>query len=260
MTTALTVQRKPIPYLPQWAVSLLRLTTAKSEDGRKVFYLAGNRNITESERSGLQELLSEAEGHLIPTIRDSPAGRKQAIEALTALFRAYLPPNVSEATVGARALILLEVLSDLPAHAIVEAVALWLRGEAGQHDYNFEPRPPILRQVALGRLDRAKEQARQIRNILAAADYTEPTRVEGERERVAAGFKSLSKELAGRLEEHNRKGKEERDAFSMRANKSAFERECLQEGFPVDSTVSPSLAKLIKNQNEKIEELLRNGG
>lgn len=256
MTTALTVQRKPIQYLPQWAVSLLRLTTSKTEDGREIYYLAGNAKITESERSGLLTLLQEAEGHLVPAIKDSVAGQKQAIQALAVLFRPYLPSNVSEATVEARAKIMLEVLSDLPAHAIVEAVGLWLKGEAGAYDYNFEPKPPILRQVALKRLDRAKAQAREIRNILAAADYSPPTPVEGERERVAAGLKELSAELGNRMDEYLRKGKAERDAFSMRANKSAFEKECEDNGFPKDSPVSPSLAKLIKNQNEKIERLL----
>lgn len=243
--------------MPQWAVSLLRLTTSKTEDGKEIFYLAGNAELTDSERSGLVILLREAEGHLIPAIRDSAAGQKQAIEALTALFRSYLPPSVSEATVGLRAKIMLEVLSDLPAHAIVEAIGLWLKGEAGDYNYGFEPKPPILRQLALSRLTQANSQAHEIKKILAAADYKKPVADEGERQRTLTAIQEWK--------QYRETSKEEEQLISGKSKKAPpdntlWERERamgIEAGvIPTNSITSPYLAKLIQNQNEKIDKIL----
>lgn len=56
--------------------------------------------------------------------------------------------GMTEGTAKAKARGYMVALDDLPSWAVAEACRRWLRGEAGDHNYNFPPLPPILREVA----------------------------------------------------------------------------------------------------------------
>ena len=86
---------------------------------------------------------------------------------------------------------------------------------------------------------------------MAASENNQPERTEGERERVAAGFKSLSDEMNewGSFGENERQ--ENRRQASMEANRFFYEQECREAGVDSRRGYSPSLEKLVSEQNAK---------
>lgn len=253
MTTAVTgpITRKPIPSLPQWIISASRLICERTEAGEKVFYLAGNKLLESAERQEVERFIRDAESYLVPAIRDSKEGQKQALEALEKIFRVYAASEKNEGSVAARAAIYLEALGDLPGHAIQEAVSRWLRGEGGHQEYNFAPKPPILRFMALEVLNPAREMALQLRKLLAAADYRKPEPIEGERERVHAGLKQLSQELGENAQRDKEQSRQRSSAFTAETARRQFDKEWKSLGETSDKVFSPRLAALLKKHAER---------
>ena len=235
-----------LPSLPQWIASAISSVSETMEDGRRRYFLPTGIRFENAEITAIEGCLLEAESQLVPAIRDSRDGTKAAIAALENLFTIHANQTANDGGIGKRIEIYICALGDLPAHAIVDAVDKWLRGEAGNHDYHWAPVPAILREVALSVISPARSRAQQVRRLLAAMEFGEEQPTEGERERIAAGFKDLIASMGAGGEEAKKDAAERLERFTMETNRRFFERECAEMGFPVDSTISPSLAASIK--------------
>lgn len=190
---------------------------------------------------------------MVPAIRESREGTKDALDALKKLFVVYPQTTGERDDARDRGAIMLHVLGDLPAWAIVEAVDRWLRGAAGsKHDYRWMPAPAVLRAIAMELLWPHREDAKRLKQLLAASDERDAEPVEGERERVIAGFQELKENLDAVGAEERKARKLRAEVFSAESNRRLFESECDHHGMPKDSGVSPSLGQLVK-------EFLRSG-
>lgn len=242
-------QARPRRSMPGWLISLTSSICETQEGGNRRYFLPARLTIDGEQKAGARKHLIEAEAELVPAIRDSADGTREALAALTNLFTVYPQMTGERDDVRQRGKIVLQVLGDLPAWAICEAVSRWLKGEAGPgNNYSFAPAPAVLRAVALGLLEPARNDATKIRTLLAAADNEPAQPVEGERERVAAGFKSLSEALGEKGAVTKRERKEQSDEFTKETNRRLFERAC--EGSGLDPTgdfaYSPELVRSLK--------------
>lgn len=123
----------------------------------------------------------------------------KALEAIGKLLFAYAIGQTTEHAAKGRAAVYLEVVRDLPGWAVVQAVQKWLRHEAGDYDYHWQPMPPEFRVVVLQQTAAMRHQAVQIERLLSAcgAEHEAP-KSEEERQRVLDGFKKLSDILGGK--------------------------------------------------------------
>jgi hypothetical protein len=107
---------------------------------------------------------------LIQAQRDTDIGMAKVAEMLMAFQTGGISPEGAKA----RANGYMAALQDLPTFAIVEACLRWLRGEAGEQNYNFAPTPPVLRQVAEKCARLADYQVAQLQMLLEAEVVPDP--------------------------------------------------------------------------------------
>lgn len=91
-----------------------------------------------------------------------------------------------------RASAYIDALEDLPTWAIAGACREWLRGEAGQHNYNFAPAPPVLRTLAVNVKRRADVQIKKLSRLLDADVIPDPEQfTEEHRQTMIARLREL---------------------------------------------------------------------
>ena len=218
-----------------------------TEKGRR-FYLPTRVQFPSEKRGEILDYLKAAESNLVPAIRDSREGTKAALTALTKLFTWYRLASDDEQGAKGRGAILLSVLADLPAWAIVMAVDQWLGGSAGDHDYRFMPAPAILRSIALNLLAPHRSQAEKIKQLLAAEQDRPVEPTEGERERIAAGFKELSATLGALNAVEKAEAEDRQRQKSKETNQRFFEDDCRESGVDPGRGYSPSLERIVRIQ------------
>lgn len=92
-----------------------------------------------------------------------------AMAKVTELLLSFASQTMNEAGAKARARGYITALEDLPAWAIAEACRQWLRGEAGDQNYNFAPTPPVLRKLAAENTGRVDSQISVLTRLLSAS-------------------------------------------------------------------------------------------
>jgi hypothetical protein len=91
-----------------------------------------------------------------------------AMAKVTELLLAFAGQAMNETGARARARGYITALEDLPAWAIADACRKWLRGEAGEQNYNFAPSPPVLRRIAEESASGVDHQIVQFERLLLA--------------------------------------------------------------------------------------------
>jgi hypothetical protein len=124
-----------------------------------------------------------------------------AMAKVTELLLSFAGQQMNEAGARARARGYITALEDLPAWAIAEACRCWLRGEAGEHNYNFAPAPPILRKIAESMASRVDTQMAMLERLLSAKIVEDPQEFSAEhcetmRGRLAEVFREVAKPKA----------------------------------------------------------------
>jgi len=115
-----------------------------------------------------------AEGLMILLAAELGGGDNKARLAIVAqMLLAYPMPNASERTGKARAEAYLDALGDIPPFAIVEAVKLWNRGEAGDHDYTWAPAPAVLRKVCQKIIEPLRQAVEELEALVGALTLEE---------------------------------------------------------------------------------------
>lgn len=128
-----------------------------------------------------------------------PADGNQARTVISALVNRLLvtyPQSERVSEQDARAAIAgyVDALADLPLWAVNAACQGWIRGEA-DGDNRFRPSAAELRTLAQRKLMPFRQEVEQIRRILTAQVYRDPT--QEERDRVTARFQQILSETIG---------------------------------------------------------------
>lgn len=97
-----------------------------------------------------------------------------AMAKVTELLLSFAGQQMNEAGAKARARGYLTALEDLPAWAIAEACRRWLRGDAGEQNYNFSPSPPVLRKIAEQVTNLVRAQRDSLVRLLSAYVIEDP--------------------------------------------------------------------------------------
>lgn len=133
-----------------------------------------------------------------------------AMAKVTELLLSFAGQHMNEAGAKARARGYITALEDLPAWAIAEACRRWLRGEAGDQNYNFAPAPPILRKIAESVTSVVDNQLSVLERLLSAKIVEDPEEFSAEhcenmRGRLAEVFREVGKPkpVARSEPEHN---------------------------------------------------------
>lgn len=124
-----------------------------------------------------------------------------AMAKVTELLLSFNAQQMNEAGAKARARGYITALEDLPAWAIAEACRRWLRGEAGEQNYNFAPAPPILRKAAESAAELVDHQLTALERLLSAKVVDDPEEFSAEhcedmRERLAVVFREAAQPKA----------------------------------------------------------------
>lgn len=124
-----------------------------------------------------------------------------AMAKVTELLLSFAGQAMNEAGAKARARGYIIALEDLPPWAIADACRRWLRGDAGEHNYNFAPSPPILRKVAESAVGIVDSQIAALDRLLTAKVVDDPEEFSAEhcekmREKLVLVFKDAAKPKA----------------------------------------------------------------
>lgn len=176
------VEKTPVPSLnldrslktlslPEWLQRSVSGLTVGWESAVRPDGIEGRRNTPVIARSLAPS--KEARMQIEARIRELRAARAavdidMAMTAVTELLLSFSSQAMNEAGAKARARGYIVALEDLPAWAIAEACRLWLRGEAGEANYNFAPAPPVLRKIANTIASRVDHQRSVLERLLNA--------------------------------------------------------------------------------------------
>ncbi len=161
-------------------------------------YLAGGLSLTPDDRALAESLLAQLRGTAISA--DTTDARKHRLAILTKMLLTYPVAGASSETGKARAEAYLEALDDIPPWAIANAVRVWHRGEAGDHDYRWAPAPAVLRVIARSQSEPLKPAIEHLEKLLAAVPIDDAMREPTPEERayVISGFDKLKADLDGK--------------------------------------------------------------
>lgn len=188
------------------AITQHRASLAPAIDSRSSGALAAARNLLSrdypaqpefllqplpvGDRQVLEQRRSMLEGWLRPAHRDDYPRLTKAIAEMLGAFPAG--SSGSEKAVVAK---WLQVVSDLPAWAILQACATIEKGEADGVSLDYRPSAPRLRSVARACMVPWLEEAAQVRKVLTA-EALEPEDA-AMRKRVGALLRDLASDLRG---------------------------------------------------------------
>jgi hypothetical protein len=110
-------------------------------------YLAGNSNLSSSQRAEAERSRAQLEQTLSP---GGELGDEARAVILLRMVMGLGGPALTAQGAEARADAYRDAVDDLPAWSIHQAVKRWHRGECGDHNYAFPPAPAVLRQIAQG--------------------------------------------------------------------------------------------------------------
>lgn len=188
MTAVLTTIRAtpPAPLSPSLANTVARLTNAVEETGR-TFSISKRFAPTDAERDALSGRLAALNAAL-----DS-CGAREAARLIVSLLHAFPHGKTSAEDAQRTVLAYGEALAGTPGWALQAAVDRFRRGEVDRENHTFAPSVAELRRECERIAADVHAEARQLRRILAAKVYDEPS--PKERERVAAVVEQLAEQL-----------------------------------------------------------------
>lgn len=110
-----------------------------------------------------------------------PGPMQQTVAIIAGLLDEHATGRTDSTQAGAKTDAYLDALEDLPAWAVREALRRWRRAEVegvDARDFDFAPKPPRLRKIALGIVNMARGQALRLQRILDAEPIERLTEAE----------------------------------------------------------------------------------
>jgi hypothetical protein len=136
----------PPPSWPSWVS--VRLASLR-EEGEKQSSLPPRLSLQPHERRALEAHCGYLSGLAAQTPTLNVDAEAESHVAVTNMMLALPAERATADSVAAQAEAYKAALDDVPSWAVVAAMRLWYRGEAGEgHDYNWRPKPAALRKVA----------------------------------------------------------------------------------------------------------------
>lgn len=188
--------------LPEWLQHSVSAVTVGSEEVIRADGVKARRSIPIIRQSHAPSKAAYQSIELrLQQLRQAKAATDldMAMAKVTELLLSFAGQAVNEAGARARANGYITALDDLPAWAIADACRKWLRGEAGEQNYNFAPTPPVLRQIAVKSASQVDYQINALERLLSAEVVADPEEFSEEhcadmRDRMQDVFKSMTKD------------------------------------------------------------------
>lgn len=190
------------PALRRWRRA--PVNTITFGQGATQVFLGEGWSLTAEDSAELNTLANALELAITPT-QDDIRQAKAEIAAMLLVYPQRRTASDAEASAAGRAAAGAygAAISDLPLWAVQRAIRAWHRGECGDHDYAFAPKPAVLRRVALGMVDVLRNEANHLRLVLSAKPLGSLVPAD-ERAAVASGLRTLADHLGARSDDLRR--------------------------------------------------------
>lgn len=184
VTKAAAGSAPPTPSLtPRLAALAGSCGTIRWPGEEERVHLPMGLTITAEDRADATARLAELRLALDPA---TPQSSKDRLRALTKLMLTYSGGIGNEAQAAALMDSYHDAVDDVPGWAVDAAARRWNRKEAGDQNYNFAPRPPILSELARREVQSFRRPIIMLERLLKAEPFEAVMQTRGEQPRGIA--------------------------------------------------------------------------